>query len=214
VGRSWACVIAAIALGVQACGTPYAEKDPGPEGTDAPGQADGVPAPVSNSPKPSGTSEPTPAAPTPSTSPPTNPAPAGNVILHETFSGTSVFKVDKGALTIVPAAAGSSGRICADATGVGSITATIGPIQAGTYVISADVKADPAAPASQWKLDATTYTPTPSSKTDQGALASSMKTVTQTTVVGSAFSTTFSVLLGTAPNTCMIVSDIRVTFAP
>jgi hypothetical protein len=88
-------------------------------------------------------------------------------------------------------------------------------LPAGTYTISANVKSDPKAPAVIWQLDTTSFTPTPKHEGDQGQLGESATMVTSTVSVPiGTYDVTFAVKLGTAPNTCMIVDDIKVMYVP
>ena len=221
--------IALIAL--TACGSaPYGDADhskdpvphedgPPPSGPSAGSTPTGSPAKSGGTPgAPSGSSGgPTPAPTSTSTAPPPDVPipPNGKVVIQESFaSGSTTFSIDKGTLTFVGTGSTKAARLCADAAGAGSISAAIGPVQAGTYTLSALVREDPSAPASKWMLDATSYTPAPATQSAQGTLAASPTRIVKTSVVGSAFSTTFAVSLGTAPTTCMLVDEIRVIYTP
>lgn len=148
----------------------------------------------------------------------TTPAPVlepGQEMIFEKWQGTPTFAAKLGTLTIVAKGAGKAGRVCADAAGVGSIEATIGPVAAGTYTITASVQQDTTAPGNTWTVEATSYSPGPDTRKTQGDLAPVVKSVKSTVNVSSgAFAAVFAVRLGTTPGSCMLVDDIRVVKAP
>jgi hypothetical protein len=136
-------------------------------------------------------------------------------MLLEKFDGTPVFTAKQGTLTVVPKGTAKVGRVCADSTGTGSIEATLGPVAAGTYTISAIVEQDTTAPAQTWTVEATSYSPGPDTKKNQGDLGLSVTNVKSTVQVSSgAFAAVFAVRLGTTPGACMLVDHIRVVKAP
>lgn len=139
----------------------------------------------------------------------------GQEMIFEKWQGTPTFAAKLGTLTIVTKGAGKAGRVCADAAGIGSVEATIGPVAAGTYTITASVQQDSAAPGNTWTVEATSYSPGPDTRKNQGDLAASVKSVKSTVNVSSgAFAAVFAVRLGTTPGSCMLVDDIRVVKAP
>ncbi len=139
--------------------------------------------------------------------------PVGDAVIIDSFEGTPAFKAIAGTLTVVPRGAGQAGRVCADATGLGHIEASIGPVAAGTYQVTANVQQDMAAPGRTWTVEATSWAPGPDIRKTQGDLALTVKLVTSTVVVpsGGAFAATFAIKMGSATGTCMVVDDIRVT---
>lgn len=139
----------------------------------------------------------------------------GEAMIVETFDGTPFFTAKQGTLAVVAKGAGQAGRVCADTAGIGGIEATIGPVSAGTYTITASVQQDTSAPAKTWTVEATSWAPGPDTRKNQGNLAVGTKSVKSTVQVPSgAFAATFAVRLGTTPGTCMLVDDIRVVKAP
>lgn len=139
--------------------------------------------------------------------------PVGDAVIIDTFEGTGAFKAIEGTLTVVPRGAGQAGRLCANAAGLGHIEASIGPVAAGTYQLTANVQQDLAAPGRTWTVEATSWAPGPDIQKAQGDLAPTVKLVTSTVIVpsGGAFAATFAVKVGSATGTCMLVDDIRVT---
>jgi hypothetical protein len=216
--------VAFVALSVGCLPKPYGESDPPEE----PGDSQEPGAPVSAGNAAGGgatgkTSAPTggggggssggsSGAPAPAPGPVLEP---GEEMLFEKFDGTPVFTAKQGTLAVVPKGPAKAGRVCADAAGIGSIEATIGPVSAGTYTISASVQQDTSAPGNTWTVEATSYSPGPDTRKNEGTLATTVKSVKSTVQVSSgAFAAVFAVRLGTTPGTCMLVDSVRVVKAP
>jgi hypothetical protein len=139
----------------------------------------------------------------------------GQEMIFEKFEGTLAFAAKRGTLTVVAKGAGKAGRVCADGAGIGGIEATLGPVAAGTYTVTASVQQDTSAPGNTWTVEATSYAPGPDTHKNEGALAPSVKSVKSTVQVpGGAFAAVFAVRIGTTPGTCMLVDDIRIVKAP
>lgn len=227
-GACFGIVVAFVALSVGCLPKPYGEGDP----PDEPGDSSEITttpaagsAPAGGKPSsPTGggasssggssgsSSSGSSGAPAPSPAPVLEP---GQEMIFEKFEGTLVFEAKAGTLAVVPKGTGKAGRVCADGAGTGSIEATIGPVSAGTYTITASVQQDMTAPASTWTVEATSYSPGPDTRKNEGALAPTVKSVKSTVQVSSgAFAAVFAVRLGTTPGTCMLVDDIRVVKAP
>lgn len=142
----------------------------------------------------------------------TMPIPAGDQLIVDTFDGTSTFQAVTGTLTVVTNGTNPTGRICADASGLGHIEAKIGPVSPGTYTVTANVQQDTTAPGRTWTVEATSWGFGPDTRMKQGDLAEAVKQVASTVdVMSGAFAATFAVKLGATAGTCMLVDDIRVT---
>ena len=221
--------IAFAALSVGCLPKPYEEGDPtndpggesrepeAPTGAGTKGPSSG--AGPSGSPAPAGTTGPSGGssgspAPTPSSSPGPVLEP-GQELIFEKFEGTLAFAAKQGTLTVVPRGTGKAGRVCAASTGVGGIEWMTGPPPAGTYTVTANVQQDSTAPGNTFNVEATSYSPGPDARKNQGDLAVTVTSVKSTVQVSSgAFAVVFAVRIGTTPGTCMLVDDIRVVKAP
>lgn len=150
--------------------------------------------------------------------PSADPAPVlepGQELIFEKFEGTLAFAAKQGTLTVVPKGTRKAGRVCADSTGIGGIEWMTGPPSAGTYTITATVQQDTSSPGNTFTVEATSYSPGPDSRKNQGDLAVTVTSLKSTVQVSSgAFAAVFAVRLGTTPGTCMLVDDIRVVKAP
>ncbi len=228
--ETWIGVFIAFAALTGCLPPPYTETDPQPEEpTDSqdPPAAKGIPTTgggagstptgggSSGSIPTTGGSSGTPSpAPSSSTPPPGPVLEPGQEMIFERFEGTLAFAAKQGTLTVVPSATGKAGRICADSAGIGKIEWSLGPPSAGTYTVTASVRQDTSAPGNTWAVDATSWTLGPDTRTNQGDLAPTVKSVKSTVQVPSgAFAATFGLRIGTTPNMCMLVDDIRVVKA-